>query len=59
MFNSFFDKLAGTDELRKQIIAGKSQDEIYLSWENDLKAFKTLRASYLLYGYKEKGGIFE
>ena len=32
MFNSFFDKLAGTDELRKQIIAGKSQDEIYLSW---------------------------
>ena len=59
MFNSFFDKLAGTDELRKQIIAGKSQDEIYLSWENDLKAFKTLRAPYLLYGYKEKGGIFE
>lgn len=59
MFNAFFDKLAGTDQLRKQIIAGKSQEEIYASWENDLKAFKTLRKPYLLYGYKEKGGIFE
>jgi len=59
MFNPFFDKLAGTDKLRKQIIAGKSQDEIYSSWESDLKAFKTQRKPYLLYGYKEKGGIFE
>ncbi len=45
----FFDKLAGTDELRKQIIAGKSEDEIRKSWEPELKAYKEMRKKYLLY----------
>jgi len=45
----FFDKLAGTDELRKQIIAGKSEAEIRKSWEPELKAYKELRKKYLLY----------
>lgn len=45
----FFDKLAGTDELRKQIIAGKSEDEIRDSWAEDLKAYKEMRKKYLLY----------
>jgi uncharacterized protein YbbC (DUF1343 family) len=47
--NNFFDKLAGTDELRKQIIAGLSQDEIRLSWQDELSLFKQIRKKYLLY----------
>lgn len=46
---AFFDKLAGTDELRKQIMAGKSEDDIRKSWEADLKAYKEMRKKYLLY----------
>jgi len=45
----FFDKLAGTDELRKQIIAGKSEAEIKASWKEDLDAYKIMRKKYLLY----------
>jgi uncharacterized protein YbbC (DUF1343 family) len=44
-----FDKLAGTENLRKQIIAGTSEAEIRKSWEPGLSAFKTLRKKYLLY----------
>lgn len=45
----FFDKLAGTDELRKQIIAGLSEKEIRSAWKEDLDAYKKMRAKYLLY----------
>lgn len=45
----FFDKLAGTDKLRKQIIAGLSEEEIRASWQQDLKAYKKMRKKYLLY----------
>jgi len=45
----FFDKLAGTDELRKQIIAGKSETEIRQSWEADLNAYRKMREKYLIY----------
>lgn len=45
----FFDKLAGTDELRKQIIAGATEDEIRASWSDDLDAYKEMRKKYLLY----------
>src|SRR5690606_2233815 len=45
----FFDKLAGTDQLRKQIIAGKTEAEIRASWQNDLDAYKKMRKKYLLY----------
>jgi len=48
-FNNFFDKLAGTDNLRKQIIAGKTEKEIKLSWQKDLSKFKKIRQQYLLY----------
>jgi len=47
--NNFFDKLAGTDELRKQIIAGKSASEIRTSWKKDLDNFKQIRSKYLRY----------
>ena len=47
--NLFFDKLAGTDQLRKQIIAGKTSAEIKESWKSDLDAFQKIRAKYVIY----------
>lgn len=47
--NLFMDKLAGTDTLRKQIEAGKTEDEIRKSWQQGLDAFKKVRSKYLLY----------
>jgi len=44
-----FDKLAGTENLRKQIIAGKSEEEIRQSWEPGLSQYKIMRKKYLLY----------
>ena len=49
-FSPFFDKLAGTDTLRKQIIEGKTAEQIRESWQEDLTAFKQIRKKYLLYG---------
>ena len=48
-FNDFFDKLAGSDKLRKQIISKKSSQEIKKSWKEDLEEFKKIREKYLLY----------
>lgn len=48
-FNNFFDKLAGTDELRKQIVAGKTAAEIQESWKAKLTTYNTMRKKYLLY----------
>ncbi|SDE16773.1 Uncharacterized conserved protein YbbC, DUF1343 family [Riemerella columbipharyngis] len=47
--NFWFDKLAGTDELRKQIIAGKSEKEIRASWQKDLADFEKIRTKYVIY----------
>lgn len=44
-----FDKLAGTENLKKQIIAGASEDEIRKSWEPGLGQFKEMRKKYLIY----------
>ncbi|HYK77483.1 MAG TPA: DUF1343 domain-containing protein [Daejeonella sp.] len=44
-----FDKLAGTEDLRNQIIAGKSEQEIRQSWEPGLSQYKIMRKKYLLY----------
>lgn len=48
-FNSFFDKLAGTRELRRQIEAGMSAAQIRSSWQPALTTFAGLRKKYLLY----------
>lgn len=48
-FNNFFDKLAGTDQMRKDILAGKSEAEIRASWQKDLDTFKVMREKYRLY----------
>ena len=47
--NLWFDTLAGTDELRKQIVAGKSIGEIKASWKSDLKDFEKIRSKYIIY----------
>jgi uncharacterized protein YbbC (DUF1343 family) len=44
-----FDLRIGTDQLRKQIIAGLPEAEIRKSWEPGLQKFKAIRAKYLLY----------
>ena len=45
----WIDQLAGTSELRKQIEAGWSEERIKATWQNDLEAFKKIRAKYLIY----------
>lgn len=46
---NWFDTLAGTDELRKQIIEGMSEEEIRATWKDELDEYKTIRKKYLLY----------
>jgi uncharacterized protein YbbC (DUF1343 family) len=46
---NFFDKLAGTSALRKQIVDGVPEVDIRASWQADLERYKTIRKKYLLY----------
>lgn len=46
---SFFNKLAGNNELWKQIRDGVSEEDIRASWEPQLSEFKKIRKKYLLY----------
>lgn len=48
-FNAYFEKLAGTDQLRKQIMAGMTEEQIRSSWQEELDKFKAIRSKYLLY----------
>ncbi len=48
-FNNFFIKLAGTDELQKQIVANKSEEEIRASWQPGIEKFLEIRKPYLIY----------
>ncbi len=45
----FFDLLAGSDQLRNQILDNYSVLQIKNSWKQDLKAFQEKRKLYLLY----------
>ena len=45
----FFDKLAGNNTLRLQIIAGKSEADIKKSWQPKQEEYKAIRKKYLLY----------
>ncbi|HEV2830541.1 MAG TPA: DUF1343 domain-containing protein, partial [Hanamia sp.] len=49
MENSFFNKLAGNNDLWQQIRDGKSEKEIRASWQPKLNEFKKIRKQYLLY----------
>jgi uncharacterized protein YbbC (DUF1343 family) len=48
-FTDFFDKLAGTDQLRKAIEQGKTERDIRLMWRKDLQAYLAKRKKYVLY----------
>jgi len=48
-FNTFFDKLAGGNELRLSIMNGQSQQEIQQSWKEELNQFSLMRNKYLIY----------
>ncbi len=47
--DGYFDLLAGTDKLRKAIIAKTPINEIRESWQPDIEKFMAVRAKYLLY----------
>ena len=48
-FTSFFEKLVGVDYIRKEIIAGKTAEQIKAKWFCDVVKFKQQRKPYLLY----------
>ena len=48
-FNDFFDKLAGTDKLRLQIISGENAEAIKESWKEGLNNFSKVRQKHLIY----------
>jgi uncharacterized protein YbbC (DUF1343 family) len=48
-FTKYFEQLAGTDSLRAQVVAGRSEAQIRTSWQPGLTQFKQLRKKYLLY----------
>lgn len=48
-FTAYFTKLAGTEELRRQIEAGKTEKQIRAGWQPALNRFKLMRRKYLLY----------
>ena len=46
---SSFDRLAGTDRLRRAIEADEPVERIVRRWNQDLDRFRQLRAGYLIY----------
>jgi len=48
-FNSFFDKLAGSNVLRVLIEAGWSEAQIKETWQEGLQLYKEQRLNYLIY----------
>ncbi len=47
--DGFFNNLAGNSEIKNEIIAGKSAEEIRASWQDELATYKEKRRKYLLY----------
>ncbi|AMQ57326.1 exo-beta-N-acetylmuramidase NamZ domain-containing protein [Algoriphagus sanaruensis] len=48
-FNNYFNTLVGTDELKKQILAGESEASIRESWKAGHEVYKEKREKYLIY----------
>ena len=48
-FNNYFNTLVGTDELKKQILAGESETDIRESWKSGHEVYKEKREKYLIY----------
>lgn len=51
---NFFDMLAGSDSLRHQLERGLNEEEIRLSWQEDLYNYRVIRKKYLLYEEKTR-----
>ncbi len=48
-FQNFFDKLAGTKDLKLQVRQGMQEQEIRKTWAKDIEEFKQIRKKYLIY----------
>ena len=48
-FNSYFVKLSGNENLKNNIVLGKSSDDIKKEWREGIDTFKKLRKKYFLY----------
>ncbi len=48
-FINYFELLAGTTDLRRQIEQGLSEEEIRASWQPGLEKYKAIRKKHLLY----------
>jgi uncharacterized protein YbbC (DUF1343 family) len=48
-FKDYLTLLAGTEELRKQIELGLTEEQIRATWQPSLNAYKVMRKQYLLY----------
>jgi uncharacterized protein YbbC (DUF1343 family) len=48
-FKKFFHSISGTNQLKEQIIAGKSEEEIRKTWKPGIEKFKQIRKKYLIY----------
>ena len=44
-----FDKVYGTDEVRKRIVRGDSAESIVALWYTQLEKFRKIRDKYLIY----------
>ncbi len=53
----WFDLLMGTDQVRKGIIQGKTEAEIRIAWQQELKEYCRKRALYLLYTDNEHTSV--
>ncbi len=56
-FNPFFSKLSGNEELKTQIMAGNTAEEIRKSWQAGIEKFLTKRKPYLLYPFDPSLGL--
>ena len=48
-FNRYFIKLSGDENLKKNIVLGKSSDDIRKEWREGIDTFEKLRKQYFLY----------
>lgn len=48
-FNAFFKNLAGTKNLKNQLKAGLTEEQIRESWQEGIQNFKKIRKKYLIY----------
>ncbi|MDR2138649.1 MAG: DUF1343 domain-containing protein [Tannerella sp.] len=53
----WFDLLAGTRELRMQILSGDTEKDIRATWQADLERYRVMRRKYLLYPDYETANI--